>query len=204
MGKERLAAFSDGVIAIIITIMVLELRVPHGGDLGRAAPAGAGLPQLRPQLRLRRHLLEQPSPPAGGHGAGERRHPVGEHAPAVLAVAGAVRDGLDGGEPFRARADGRLRGGAAGGLAGVLAAPAGDPGRAGAGFAAGGGGGAATSRENCRRSSTRSPSPSRSCGPGSRTGCMCWWRCCGWSRTAASSGLWRRRKASRSRPAEGL
>jgi uncharacterized membrane protein len=32
MGKERLAAFSDGVIAIIITIMVLELKLPHGAD----------------------------------------------------------------------------------------------------------------------------------------------------------------------------
>ncbi|SHG45133.1 TMEM175 family protein [Massilia sp. CF038] len=30
MGKSRLEAFSDGVIAIIITIMVLELKVPHG------------------------------------------------------------------------------------------------------------------------------------------------------------------------------
>jgi uncharacterized membrane protein len=32
MPKERMAAFSDGVIAIIITIMVLELKVPHGVD----------------------------------------------------------------------------------------------------------------------------------------------------------------------------
>jgi len=32
MGKDRLAAFSDGVIAIIITIMVLELKLPHGAD----------------------------------------------------------------------------------------------------------------------------------------------------------------------------
>ncbi|MES2797154.1 MAG: TMEM175 family protein [Bacteroidota bacterium] len=32
MGKGRLEAFSDGVLAIIITIMVLEMKVPHGND----------------------------------------------------------------------------------------------------------------------------------------------------------------------------
>jgi uncharacterized membrane protein len=32
MSKGRLEAFSDGVIAIIITIMVLEMKVPHGAD----------------------------------------------------------------------------------------------------------------------------------------------------------------------------
>jgi uncharacterized membrane protein len=32
MEKDRLLAFSDGVIAIIITIMVLELKAPHGAD----------------------------------------------------------------------------------------------------------------------------------------------------------------------------
>ncbi len=32
MSKGRLEAFTDGVIAILITIMVLELKVPHGSD----------------------------------------------------------------------------------------------------------------------------------------------------------------------------
>ena len=39
MGKGRLEAFSDGVIAVIITVMVLELKVPHGIDLPALLPA---------------------------------------------------------------------------------------------------------------------------------------------------------------------
>jgi len=37
MGKGRFEAFSDGVLAIIITIMVLELKVPHGDTLAALA-----------------------------------------------------------------------------------------------------------------------------------------------------------------------
>ncbi|HEY3159223.1 MAG TPA: TMEM175 family protein [Vicinamibacterales bacterium] len=38
MNKSRLEAFSDGVIAILITIMVLELRIPDGADWAAAQP----------------------------------------------------------------------------------------------------------------------------------------------------------------------
>ncbi len=38
MGTGRLEAFSDGVIAIIITIMVLELKVPHSAELDALRP----------------------------------------------------------------------------------------------------------------------------------------------------------------------
>jgi uncharacterized membrane protein len=53
MGKGRLEAFSDGVIAIIITIMVLELRVPHAeGTEGEGHAAFARFQDLRPLLSV--------------------------------------------------------------------------------------------------------------------------------------------------------
>jgi uncharacterized membrane protein len=38
MGKGRMEAFTDGVIAIIITIMVLEMKVPQSGDIAALWP----------------------------------------------------------------------------------------------------------------------------------------------------------------------
>jgi TMEM175 potassium channel family protein len=38
MNKTRVEAFSDGVIAVIITIMVLEMKVPHGDDFASLVP----------------------------------------------------------------------------------------------------------------------------------------------------------------------
>jgi uncharacterized membrane protein len=38
MDKTRVEAFSDGVIAVIITIMVLEMKAPHGEDLASLVP----------------------------------------------------------------------------------------------------------------------------------------------------------------------
>ena len=48
MEKNRLEAFSDGVLAIIITIMVLELKVPHPADLASHSATLADLQELWP------------------------------------------------------------------------------------------------------------------------------------------------------------
>ncbi len=95
VGKNRLEAFSDGVLAIIITIMVLELKVPHGAEL-------ADLHELIPiflsyilsfvyvgiYFNNHHHFLHTVKQVSGDS--------VGQHASAVLAVAVPVRDGMDG------------------------------------------------------------------------------------------------------------
>jgi len=58
MEKERLLAFTDGVIAVIITIMVLEMKVPQDATLGALGSVIPVFSQLCAELRLRRHLLE--------------------------------------------------------------------------------------------------------------------------------------------------
>ena len=62
MGKGRFEAFSDGVIAIIITIMVLELKVPHGDSVEALLPLLPVFLSYILSFRLYWYLLEQ-SPP---------------------------------------------------------------------------------------------------------------------------------------------
>jgi uncharacterized membrane protein len=50
--KTRLEAFSDGVLAIIITIMVLELKVPHPSGESRASDTHGSFTELRPLLPI--------------------------------------------------------------------------------------------------------------------------------------------------------
>ena len=97
MGTNRLEAFSDGVLAIIITIMVLELKVPHcstldalGSHLLSVLSYILSFVYLGIYWNNHHHLLKasrtrQPAPPV-------------EPAPPVLALAHPVHHGLDGRE----------------------------------------------------------------------------------------------------------
>ena len=96
MSKGRLEAFSDGVMAIIITIMVLDLRAPADPKPAALDSADPGFAELRAELRVRGHLLEQPSSPVAGGAPRQWPGPVGQPAPTVLALAHAIRHKLDG------------------------------------------------------------------------------------------------------------
>jgi uncharacterized membrane protein len=58
MGTQRLEAFTDGVIAIVITIMVLEIKVPHSASPEALLATLPILLTLCAELRQRRSVLE--------------------------------------------------------------------------------------------------------------------------------------------------
>jgi len=97
MSKGRMEAFSDGVLAVIITVMVLEMNPPRGIRLVDLRP-------VLPELSLDRYLLEQPPSPFACDAEGHRWNPLGKSAFVVLAIADAVRHCLDAGELFCPRA----------------------------------------------------------------------------------------------------
>ena len=112
MGKGRLEAFSDGVLAVIITIMVLELRAPHGHEWADLVPLiTLFLSYLLSFIFLGIYWKQSPSFAPGGK-ACQRRGPMGEPAFALLVVPCPLHDELDGREPFRGAAGGPVRGGA--------------------------------------------------------------------------------------------
>src|ERR1017187_3297638 len=75
----------------------------------RPETAPARPPQLRPELHLRRHLLEQPSPPLPVHPTRQRQHPLGEPSPAFLALAFPVHHRVGRRKPSRIDTHRRLR-----------------------------------------------------------------------------------------------
>ena len=96
MGKNRLEAFSDGVIAIIITIMVLEIKVPHGEGIETLVPLipvflsyVLSFVYLGIYWNNHHHIL---------HATQKVTGPMlwGESASLILAVPHTFRDGLDG------------------------------------------------------------------------------------------------------------
>lgn len=100
MDKTRLEAFSDGVIAIIITIMVLELKIPHGDNFDALTPLIPVLLSLCLKLHLCRYLLEQSSPYASYLSQNHGINTVGQLTSIILAVAVSVCYGLDGRKPL--------------------------------------------------------------------------------------------------------
>jgi hypothetical protein len=109
VSKGRLEAFSDGVIAIIITIMVLELKVPPRQHVVRFGPLVPifisyvlSFVLIAIYWNNHHHLLQ-------GDQAGEWRGALEQCAPAVLVVADSRHHGVDGRERLRSQYSGALR-----------------------------------------------------------------------------------------------
>ncbi len=93
---ERLTAFSDAVFAVIITIMVLDLKPPEEATTdGIAAFVAHGFELCR-QLSFHRNHLGQPSPPDRIHTRSNSSTDLVELRSSFYDLAGAGDHGLDG------------------------------------------------------------------------------------------------------------
>lgn len=95
MDKNRLEAFSDGVLAIIITIMVLELKQPVGDNWNDLFALGPVLSQLCAQLFVRRYLLGESSLDLSTGGSDQCQDPVVQYRMAFCNVVHPVRHRMD-------------------------------------------------------------------------------------------------------------
>ena len=120
MGKGRLEAFSDGVLAIIITIMVLELKVPNSAEIDALRAIDPSTVKLCIELRICRHLLEQPSSFVANLQKGNWFNIMGKSASIVLDNAFSVYHCLDGRKSLCCNTDGSLRLGSVDGCNRVL------------------------------------------------------------------------------------
>ena len=96
MGKNRLEAFSDGVLAIIITIMVLEMKVPHGEDIEALWPLlPVFLSYILSFVYVGIYWIKSSSPVLRGT-ARRRTGSLGKSTSVVLAIAIPLLHGLGG------------------------------------------------------------------------------------------------------------
>src|SRR5437870_4214575 len=85
VGTTRVEAFSDSVMAVIITIMAFELRPPQGAGLDAMRDQLPGV-LVYAELRLRGHLLEQSPSPAPRCRSDQWGGDVGKPVPLVLVI----------------------------------------------------------------------------------------------------------------------
>ena len=98
---DRLAAFSDAVFAVIVTIMVLELRAPDRADiLGSLASVAHGH-QLCGELPVHRHYLDKPPLPYAVRRSSDAGIDMDQLRPSLHGVALALCDRMDCAHPAR-------------------------------------------------------------------------------------------------------